>query len=78
AYTPAGSHRFTVEELLRPFEATVALCRMRWLPPFVLHATHVADDAALEAAAAAFTERLAALRDAAAPPPAPSLATPLA
>lgn len=64
AYSPAGSHRYTVDELLRPFEATAALCGMRWLDPFVLHATHVADDAALAAAAGRFADCLAALRDA--------------
>lgn len=64
AYSPAGYNRYTVDELLRPFEATVALCRMRWLDPFVLHATHVADDTALTAAANSFVDRLVALRDA--------------
>jgi glutathione-regulated potassium-efflux system ancillary protein KefG len=63
AYGPGGHNRFTVEELLRPFEATATLCRMRWLPPFVLHATHVADAGALAAAAADFSRRLVALRD---------------
>jgi glutathione-regulated potassium-efflux system ancillary protein KefG len=61
AYSPAGHHRYTVEELLRPFEATVSLCRMTWLPPFVLHATHVADASALDDAAARFAARLSDL-----------------
>lgn len=65
AYAPEGYNRFTVEELLRPFEATAALCRMRWLEPFVLHATNAADETALAAAAARFADRLIALRDAA-------------
>lgn len=36
AYSRQGHNRFTVRELLRPFEATAHLCRMTYLPPFVV------------------------------------------
>jgi len=37
AYGPLGTNRFTIEELMRPWEQTAALCGMRWIPPFVIH-----------------------------------------
>src|SRR5262245_40290652 len=37
AYDAGGYNRFTIDELLRPVEATAALCGCRWRPPFVLH-----------------------------------------
>jgi len=37
AYGPTGTNRFTIEELMRPWEQTAALCGMRWIPPFVIH-----------------------------------------
>jgi glutathione-regulated potassium-efflux system ancillary protein KefG len=60
-YRPEGLNRFTVEELLRPYEATAALCRMVWRPPFVVHASHLKDDAALADAARAYRAHVLAL-----------------
>lgn len=37
AYRTGGSNRFTVRELLAPWEQTANLCGMRWLPPWVVH-----------------------------------------
>jgi glutathione-regulated potassium-efflux system ancillary protein KefG len=70
AYRPDGMNRFTIDELLRPFEATANLCRALWQPPFVVHAAHIAEATDIGAAAEAFTARLVALRDAAPPRPA--------
>jgi glutathione-regulated potassium-efflux system ancillary protein KefG len=39
-YQREGFNRYTVRELLAPWEATAALCRMRYLAPFVVHGTH--------------------------------------
>lgn len=36
AYSASGIHRSTLRELLRPLEQTAHLCRMRFLPPYVL------------------------------------------
>jgi glutathione-regulated potassium-efflux system ancillary protein KefG len=36
-YSAQGANRFTIAELLRPWEQTAALCGMRWIPPFVIH-----------------------------------------
>jgi glutathione-regulated potassium-efflux system ancillary protein KefG len=39
AYRREGANRFTVEELLAPFDQTAYLCGMRYLAPFVVHAS---------------------------------------
>jgi len=41
SYGPSGHNRFTIGELLRPFEATAHLCRMRWREPFVMRSSHM-------------------------------------
>lgn len=40
AYQPDGHNRFKIKELLSPFDQTANLCKMRYLPPFVVHGTH--------------------------------------
>jgi glutathione-regulated potassium-efflux system ancillary protein KefG len=64
AYGPGGMNRHAVAEFLRPFEATAHLCRMRWLPPFIVHGTHLLDAAGLAQHAAAYRRLLEGLRDA--------------
>jgi glutathione-regulated potassium-efflux system ancillary protein KefG len=39
-YCQKGYNRFTIRELLAPFEQTARLCGMEYLPPFVVHGTH--------------------------------------
>jgi glutathione-regulated potassium-efflux system ancillary protein KefG len=60
-YQPDGHNRFTVEELLRPFEATAHLCGSKWQKPFVLYAAHACDGAAVEWGAAEYRARIATL-----------------
>jgi len=38
--TAGRYNRFTIRELLAPFEQTARLCRMEYLPPFVVQGTH--------------------------------------
>lgn len=40
AYSREGRNRYTVPQFLAPFEQTARLCRMIYLPPFVIHGTH--------------------------------------
>jgi glutathione-regulated potassium-efflux system ancillary protein KefG len=40
AYSSEGHNRFTVRNLLAPFDQTAFLCRMIYLPPFAMHGTH--------------------------------------
>lgn len=63
AYGPEGYNRFSVPELLRPFEQTAALCRMRWLPPYVVHGTHRLADDVLDRHVENYRRLLIAVRD---------------
>jgi glutathione-regulated potassium-efflux system ancillary protein KefG len=40
AYSHDGHNRFTIRELLTPFDQTAVLCKMIYLPPFAMHGTH--------------------------------------
>jgi glutathione-regulated potassium-efflux system ancillary protein KefG len=40
AYDKEGHNRFTINQLLSPFDQTAYLCKMIYLPPFVIHGTH--------------------------------------
>jgi glutathione-regulated potassium-efflux system ancillary protein KefG len=40
AYSKEGHNRFTIKELLAPFDQSAVLCKMTYLPPFVMHGTH--------------------------------------
>lgn len=67
AYGPDGANRFTIPELLAPFEATAALCQAHWLAPFVVHRAHALDAPALVAEADRYRQRIAALAKESAP-----------
>jgi len=41
SYRANQRNRFPLREFLRPFEQTAALCKMVYLPPFVVHGTHL-------------------------------------
>lgn len=53
-YTPGGHHRFSIGQILVPYEQTATRCKMRYLPPFVVHGTHRLTDAELETRATAY------------------------
>lgn len=58
AYRPDGYNRYFFDAFLPPYEQTAALCGMRLLPPLVLHGAHAASDAALQAHAGLYADRL--------------------
>lgn len=43
--------KFSIRQLLAPFEQTVNLCRMQYLPPFVTHGTHLLTEEHIQKAA---------------------------
>lgn len=59
--------RFTIRQLLAPFEQTVRLCRMQYLPPFVTHGTHLLQAEQISRAAQEYRRALELLRDGALP-----------
>ena len=40
AYDPKGHNNFTIRQLLAPVEQTANLCKMIYLPPYVIHGAH--------------------------------------
>lgn len=64
SYNPEGYNRFTVRQLLAPYEATARLCSMRYLPPFITYgALRMTDQAAIDAAAKQYRRLLEALAE---------------
>lgn len=64
AYTKTGYNRFTVRELLTPFDQTAHLCGMRFLAPFVVHAAlRITSDADLTPQKATYRALIEAVRD---------------
>ncbi len=61
AYQKAGRNRFTVRELLSPFDQTAFLCNMTYLPPFAVLGTHRLEPADIELHAVQYEQLLIAL-----------------
>lgn len=59
AYGEGGGNLHTVEEFLRPLQATARLCGMHWAAPTVVHGAAVLSDASLAEASRAWAGRLA-------------------
>lgn len=62
-YSKTGSNHFTVNEFLVPFNQSVTLCRMVYLPPFVTHGAHTITSDRLNEQVAAYRQILTLLRD---------------
>lgn len=39
-YCATGQDRYTIPDLLEPFNQTAKVCNMNYLPPYVIHGTH--------------------------------------
>ena len=64
AYAKDGYNRFTIRELLAPFDQTATLCGMKYLAPFVLHSSlRVETDEHMAPFNAEYQKLLEALRD---------------
>lgn len=63
AYQHQGYNRFTIRELLAPIEQTATLCKMEYLPPYIIHGTHRLAEPEIEREAARYRQLLAWLRD---------------
>ena len=55
--------KFSIRDFLAPFEQTVRLCRMRYLPPFVTHGTHLLKMDQIEKAAEDYKRIITGLRE---------------
>jgi glutathione-regulated potassium-efflux system ancillary protein KefG len=63
AYQHQGYNRFTIRELLAPIEQTAVLCKMEYLPPYIIHGTHRMAEPQIAREAARYRQLLAWLRD---------------
>jgi glutathione-regulated potassium-efflux system ancillary protein KefF len=63
SYRPGGTNRYFFDAFLPPYEQTAALAGMRFLPPLLVHGAHRIDDAALQAQAEVYADRLARYPD---------------
>lgn len=63
AYLAADPNKNSIRQLLTPFEQTVTLCRMHFLPPFVVHGTHLLDQEGIRQAAKDYRKVIQALQE---------------
>lgn len=57
-YSKEGRNHFTINEFLVPFKQSVNLCRMEYLPPFVVHGAHTIKNAEIDAYAVQYKKVL--------------------
>ncbi len=62
-YSSSGSNRFTVNQFLAPFNQSATLCRMKYLPPFVVHSSHTLSESELNKHCMDYRKMILALRD---------------
>jgi glutathione-regulated potassium-efflux system ancillary protein KefF len=68
AYAPGEMHGHSFETFVPAVSQTARFCGMRWLdPPIIVHGAHRMGSAALQAAGAAYRQRLQLLIDAGVP-----------
>lgn len=63
AYAPGGYNRYTIGQLLAPIDATMHLCGVERLDPFVVHGANRLTPSQIDDAADAWRARVAALVD---------------
>jgi len=61
AYSKGGRNRFSIRELLTPFDQTAYLCHMTYMPPFAVHGTHALSREDIELHAIQYEQLLVAL-----------------
>jgi glutathione-regulated potassium-efflux system ancillary protein KefG len=60
-YCQEGRNRYTIPQLLAPFDQTATLCRMHYLPPFVVDGTHKLSHGDIEMFAVQYEQILVSL-----------------
>lgn len=68
AYAHAGKNRFTILELLAPFDQMAHLCHMRFLPPFMFYNARQASDDDIAAHAARYRALISTMQSLGADP----------
>lgn len=63
SYQPNGYQKYTVHDLLHPFERTVHLCSMNYWPPFWIPGSHILDNSQILKFAQQYKGLLELIRD---------------
>ena len=63
AYSEGGHNNYTMNQFLAPFEQTARLCKMDYLPPFIIHGSLILDDQSIQDAANDYRKIIVSLRD---------------
>lgn len=58
SYRPGGYNRYFFDAFLPPYEQTAALCHMRFLPPLLMHGSHLATADEIAVHASRYAEQL--------------------
>ncbi|MBI9063210.1 MAG: NAD(P)H-dependent oxidoreductase [Marinilabiliaceae bacterium] len=67
-YTKEGFNRYPITQYLLPFAQTAHLCDMTYLPPFVVHSSHLLTTEDIQNLSLSYRELVKALRDDLIPP----------
>ena len=62
-YSAEGKNRYTINEFLAPFIQSANLCRMKYLPPFVVHGSHLLNSEQVKKHADDYRSVIKLLRD---------------
>jgi glutathione-regulated potassium-efflux system ancillary protein KefG len=60
-YLPNGRNRYTIHQLLAPFDQTATLCNMIYMPPFAILGTHKLEQPDIELCAIQYEQLLVSL-----------------
>lgn len=62
-YCEKGSNHFTINQFLAPFIQTANLCKMEYLPPFVVHGSHKITNSEIDKYVSDYKKLISGLRD---------------
>ncbi|MBN2635501.1 MAG: NAD(P)H-dependent oxidoreductase, partial [Prolixibacteraceae bacterium] len=62
-YSETGKNQYTINQFLAPFKQSANLCRMEYLPPFVIHGSHTIKQTEIDKIADQYKKILISLRD---------------
>ncbi len=63
SYQSGGLNRYSLHQYLLPFDQAAYLCKMDYLPPFVIHGVHLLEEDDIERVANDYKSVILALRD---------------
>lgn len=63
SYSPSGVNRYSIDEFIRPFEATANFCGMNWMKPFLVQGAHNLTEEIINEGATAYQQWLTDLSE---------------